>query len=129
MANANRRKWLRRLGLILGLIWAGWFTFLFLVLFGIGIQGDFPYLLVLLGDWRSWWLVAVPGVISFGSVVIAWKWERIGGAILVILGLVLICSLVVFSIKLILLAAGFPLLVSGVLFILSWREGRKKDEK
>jgi len=58
-------------------------------------------------------------IIIFGAIAIAWKWELIGGILLIIIGMSGI-NLPVFM---------FPLLASGIVFIISWREGRQFAEK
>lgn len=122
--NSKRRKWLRLVGLILGIIGAGGLALIVWV--------------VLAFSWGRivepihWLYVLVSGLIIIGSVAVAWKWELIGGVALIVEGLppIVIGTLWVtqyglFALFLLVLPVGLPLLICGILFTLSWREGQK----
>jgi len=60
----------------------------------------------------------------FGSVAVAWKWKLVGGVVLIVEGIYLIIW------DTITIMSGIPmlhlsLLVAVILFILSWRKGRR----
>lgn len=121
----NRRKWLKRIGLIIGLVWASlWTVFVVASAWSEG-----------LGPVTSEAVVAsavlVSGVLFlWGSLVIAWKRGLVGGILLVIAGLLVVIGypLAVASridpvgIILIVVLMGLPPMVAGLLFILSWRK-------
>jgi len=100
--NGNWRRRLKRDALMTGIIGAGLSSFfiLFTMLFTTGYECrpgmwsiDLPRLLL---------FGVLPLVLFFGSVAVAWRWERVGGILLVIEGL-----------------PNPPLLLSGILFLLS----------
>ena len=119
----NRRKWLRRAGLIVGLVGAGGLTL---------------FILATTETLFTWY--AVPTVLVLGlpflaMVAVAWKWPLIGGILLIATGLFwtvwravtipptpypFLLPLLVWGI----LPVSLPLLASGILFLLSW-EGRR----
>lgn len=72
----------------------------------------------------------LPGLINLAGAAIAWQWGLIGGIILIILGL-FDFFLYLSSLGLELLAfiyalpSGFPLLLAGCLFIISWWKVKK----
>ena len=98
-----RRKRLRRNGLIAGITGAGLSTFFVLLTVGFNCV-------------KEWWepaslelpaSVVATALLLFGSVAVAWRWERIGGVFLMVEG--------VFS----------PLLMlSGILFLFSAKEAQ-----
>ncbi len=119
--NSNRRKWLRRAGLITGLLWAGLWTFFGFasgIVEGLGLLGTLIHTLV-------------PGMVFLASVAFAWKWELIGGVVLIIEGLLVAVLYPIMAadlietgvIALVLLTMGLPPLAAGVLYLLSCREG------
>ena len=66
-------------------------------------------------------------VASIASVVIAWRWESIGGPVLIFWGLAFTSIAYItsrphqtFS----MLVTGVPLLISGLLYLVSWWSGR-----
>ncbi len=70
-------RWLRIIALGLAFLWAGWWTF-----FGLasGISEGLPPLGVLIHT-------TVPGLIFLAVVLIAWRWDLIGGTLLILAGL------------------------------------------
>jgi prolipoprotein diacylglyceryltransferase len=77
----------------------------------------------------------VPSFVLTGILIVAWKWEKIGGIILTVVGIVL--SILVFMLNfkrnhslwmslLIVLMICIPFVVAGVLFIIS--DYRKRKE-
>ena len=124
--DSKRRSLLRRVGLIIGLAGAAWW-----ILGGISIVAGFseemdpvqilPHVLL--------------GLIFLVSVAVAWRPELFGGVLLVIEGLFMAVSSPIIAYHCeemtlisILMTMGLPFLISGALFILSWREGRKHPE-
>ena len=83
----------------------------------------------------DWLIGAAPGPLVFGNVVVARKWPLVGGVLLILEGSLLLVPLVIgfqLSASLPLLLSygvvALPLLASGVLFLLSWREWRKSPK-
>jgi hypothetical protein len=78
----------------------------------------------------------IPSFILLGSLIIAWKWEKVGGIILTIIGLAFSIFIFVFNYKrnhfpamtclLQALVVAMPFVLAGILFILS--HYRKKKE-
>ena len=96
------------LALILGLIGAGVWTLAMVGLFSVNLL----FILVVLIPWVG--------------LALAWKRPFIGGVVLIVVGSVTAYALVgLRGGDILFLLAGLPFLVCGVLFILSWREGRE----
>ena len=110
---------LRRAGFIVGIITACLLV-LFLILSINGmLRGDLFGIL---------FYVVIPGVLLFGSLIVALKWTFIGGILVISEGL----FLTVLTLKTQLVLFGLLLLASGYLFILSWRVRHKllnKEQK
>jgi hypothetical protein len=81
------------------------------------------------------WLmhILVPGGIFILSTLVAWRWEGIGGVLLVLEGLVALGLIVrafvwgsftVSNLVLMCLTLGLPPLAAGVLFVICWRKSR-----
>ena len=81
------------------------------------------------------WLmhILVPGGIFILSTLVAWRWEGIGGALLVLEGLValgfivrafLLRNVTASTLVLMCLTLGLPPLAAGILFLICWRESR-----
>ncbi|GAI46635.1 unnamed protein product, partial [marine sediment metagenome] len=70
------------MGLILGLVWAGWW-----MLFGIvsGIVEGLDFVGVLAHT-------ALPGLIFLASVIVVWWWKFIGGIVLIVEGLFILIA-------------------------------------
>jgi len=120
MVDSRRRRRLRPIGLIIGLVAAAWWLYSGIA-WGTGQELDFVEALL---------HTALPGLIFLVSVAVAWKWESAGGVLLVVEGLfVTIVGPMTFkhcpqmTIVLLLLTGSLPLLAAGLLLILSWREG------
>jgi len=78
----------------------------------------------------------IPSFVLVALLIVAWKWEKIGGIILTIVGLVF--SVFVFILNLgrnhsvwislsIVLMICFPFVIAGVLFIISSRKKKKES--
>jgi hypothetical protein len=121
----KRRKRLRRAGLIVGLSAAVWW-----LLFGIVSGNDMG--LDFIGSLLH---TALPGLIFLVNIAIAWKWESIGGMLLIVEALVTLAILSIITnhcpqmnAALILLTMSLPLLLSGILFVISRKEGKKQNK-
>ncbi len=112
------RKWLRRTGLVTGSLSVGLLSSLaampFLVGTYSGSVSEEPSL-------SFGMAVVVPGLTIAVSLAIAWKWELIGGSLLVLDSLVWL--LVAWAFFYVPLQFCLPLLASGILFLVSWRIG------
>ena len=119
----------------LALLWAGWWLF-----FGlasglgeeiIGLMRDQPLLQDLSGLHVGPVLLraAWPGLVFLLSVVVAWRWETIGGALLVFEGLLVLVAyplmtyrhMLPVTILFVVLTMALPPLVAGALFLASRR--------
>ncbi|MBA7477734.1 hypothetical protein ES707_13148 [subsurface metagenome] len=129
MVNSGRRRWLRRVGLIIGLVWAVlWTIFLGASALSHGFGPITSEALVAS-------VVLASGVlILWLSIVIAWKRELVGGILLIVAGLLVIIGYPVgaagridpVGIVLVVVIMGLPPVVAGLLFLLSWREERRR---
>lgn len=70
----------------------------------------------------------IPSFILLAALLIAWKWEMVGGIIFIIIGLILSSFLFVHNYKMneslwltlgIVLIMGFPFVLAGILFVFS----------
>jgi len=118
-ANDRAGSWMRWIARVLSLLCGAWWTF-----FGVasGLAEGLDPVGILIH-------AAVPGLILLISALIAWRWERVGGALLALEGLVVLVgypllvrgrfpiSTVVFM----LLTMAAPLLIPGLLFLVTWR--------
>ncbi|MFC1861789.1 hypothetical protein ACFLX6_00640 [Chloroflexota bacterium] len=143
------RKWLRRIGLILGLLGAVWAA---VISFGfVALQAAFGYDPV---PSEAWLVGIVAGLTVIGGVAIAWKWELIGGILLIAEApfMLLIVFFVEFlagmgrpyyysggySVGYILgqltsearmsAISNSPVAISGILLLLSWWIGRRQTK-
>ncbi len=125
----NRRRWLRRIGLIIGLVWAGLWT-VFVAASSLS-EGFGP----VTGEAVIASSVLVLGVLFlWGSLVITWKRELVGGILLVTAGLLVVIGYPLgatsridpVGIVLVMVIMGLPPVFAGLLFILSWREERRR---
>lgn len=115
--------WQRSAALVLMII-----AIVFWLWFGIGSAyvekaGPFNWLMHIL----------VPGGIFILSTLVAWRWEKIGGALLVLEGLVALGFIgraflwgrfTASSLVLMCLTLGLPPLAAGILLLICWRESR-----
>ena len=105
---------------IIALVWAGWWVF-FGLASGIG-EGLDPIGVVV--------HTAVPGLIFLVLAIIAWLREDIGGALLVLAGLVIMViyplmargSLSISTILVAMALLALPLLIAGGLCLACWRQ-------
>ena len=126
IAKHDRRNWLRRAGLILGLVGAG-----------IGIPTSF---LSCLAAFQLAWSLEVGYVVfswlmHWAILLVASRWALVGG-VLLILDSSLVATFLFLGhqwsgwnvLSVLFLSVLLLLLTSGVLFILSWKEGQKHGE-
>ena len=127
--NSKWRSWLRRVSLIIGLVWAVLWT-MFLGASALS-QGFGP----ITNEALVASVVLASGVlILWLSIVIAWKRELVGGILLTVAGLLVIIGYPVgaagridpVGIVLVVVIMGLPPVFAGLLFILSWREERRR---
>lgn len=116
---------MRYIARALALIWAGWWAF-----FG-------PASALVEGLDRVGVLIhtAMPGLVFLVSAIIAWKWETVGGVLLVLEGIMVLIAhaamtygrFPLLTIIFVLLAMALPPWVAGILFLANWRrsEGRR----
>jgi hypothetical protein len=110
----NTVKWMRYGARGIALIWAGWWT-LFGLLAGIGegydLSGVFLHTLV-------------PGLVFLAAAVIAWRWEVIGGILLLLEGS---GTLIMFWFARTIegfATLALPPLVAGLLFLANWMRAK-----
>ena len=129
--NSKWQSWLRRVGLIIGLVWAVLWT-MFLGASALS-QGFGP----ITNEALVASVVLASGVlILWLSIVIAWKRELVGGILLIVAGLLVIIGYPVgaagridpVGIVLVVVIMGLPPVVAGLLFLLSWREERRRSK-
>lgn len=113
-------KWMLRIARCLALVWAS-----VIALFGLVSGATRPGLIGILMNAPN----ALPGVGFLICVALAWRWEALGGAILVVEGLLVFPIFMSFGrppsmILPVMLALGLPPLLAGWLFIASWRRSR-----
>jgi len=105
--------------LIIGIAWTLTYTGVWLSSYASAVShGDYSLGLIL--------LIVVP-IITFGGLAIAWKRSFIGGVVLIIGGLFLAAySPAIHVSAAAIVVTSLPPVASGVLFLLSWREGRRQ---
>lgn len=69
---------------------------------------------------------ALPWAFLLGFVYIAWRWELVGGSLIVLMGLFTLFFFKGFEHPFVLFAITIPLVVFGSFFIISWYLTRKK---
>ncbi len=126
IAKRNRRTRLRRAGLILGFV-------------GAGIGSPTSFLSCLAAFQLAWSLevgyVVFSWLMHWAILLVASKWALVGGVLLILDSSLLATFLFPGHqwsgwnmLSVLFLSVFLLLLASGVLFILSWREGRKHGE-
>lgn len=115
--------WARRVALVISLAWAAWWTYFGLAsTFGAGLP---------LGQALS--QIAVPGLLFLAMALLAWRWEAIGGGLLVLVGsliltaypIMMMGSLPFDTILWFVMTIALPPLVAGWLFLLHWWRNRE----
>jgi hypothetical protein len=108
---------------ILGILWAGFWTW-FGAASGIA-EGLTPF-----GVLRY---AAVPGLVFVLLLVIAWRWEAVGGGLLVLIGILIAVAypmlfrrLSALTIFLTDLTLALPPLLAGLLFVFHWWSGKPR---
>lgn len=117
-------KWFRYSARTLGLLWTGWWTF-FGLASGLG-EGLDPVGVVV--------HTTMPGLIFLVTVIVAWRWEAIGSILLILEGVLVALAypvmtsgrMPVATIVFVLLTMALPPLVSGVLWLASWRRSLRQ---
>ena len=107
--------WMRGIARGLALIWAAWWTIFGLLSgAGEGVRG-------LLANAPN----ALPGLAFLVSAAVAWKWEAVGGGLLILEGVIVLVAYPMMThgrfplstITLVLLTMALPPLVAGILFL------------
>ena len=111
---------MRNIGRSVALVWAG-----LIALFGLVSGATRPGLIGILMNSPN----ALPGVGFLICVALAWRWEALGGAVLLAEGLLVFPIFMSFGRPLsliwpVMLALALPPLVAGLLFVGSWRKSR-----
>ena len=70
-------------------------------------------------------LNALPWLLLFVFVYIAWRWELVGGILVIAMGVFTIFFFDVFKSTVVLFAISIPLIILGILFIINWYINRK----
>ena len=111
-----RDNWMRYAARALTMLWAGWWT-LFGLLAGIG-EGLDP-----VGVFMH---VVVPGLVFLVAALIAWRWEPVGAALLVLEGLATPFWFWFARTPEGFLLLALPPLLAGGLFIADWLQSRRQ---
>lgn len=108
-------------GKVLALLWAGWWTF-----FAVAVvisEGGNPWNVLRFG----WWLTLIP----LGIALIALRWEKVGGILLVIAGVAaavlypVLATASIGTIVFMFLAMAAPPLAAGILLLVGSRKARE----
>lgn len=130
VTNSRGQRWLNWSGLITGILGAGGLT-----LFVYSVALDW---MIRLPEPVAWLDITACGLLLYGSVFVAWKRRGTGGIILIVSNAVVSAPHSILAMRMEFgglgmlffeMPASTLLLVSGVLFLLSWREGRKLLKK
>ncbi len=115
-------QWMRLAAKIIGVTWAGWWTYFF---WGVGIAQGLPGLQLVL---RALW----PAALFFAVAALAWVSDLWGGIVMVATGVVLVVlvmldmlgteAMAAFSV--VLLTTAQPPLTAGSLLLLAWNRTR-----
>ena len=113
-------RWMRNIGRGVALVWAS-----VIALFALVSGAPRPGLIGILMNFPN----ALPEVGFLICVALAWRWEALGGAVLLAEGLLVFPIFMSFGrpvslIWPVMLALGLPPLVAGLLLIGSWRKSR-----
>lgn len=120
LSSEKTQHWLQTAARLVALIWAGWWVF-------FGVASGFSEGLEPLGILIH---TAVPGLIFLALAIIAWFREGIGGALLIIAGLLIIVlypimahgSLSLTTILITVVMLALPPLLAGALCLACWRQ-------
>ncbi len=118
----RRINWMRLIARSLAVAWGGfwvWFGLASGISEGIGFMGTLIH-------------TAMPGLILLASAFFAWRWERTGGALLVVEGLIITAAyplsfgprFPLATVIFVLLTMALPPIAAGVLFLLDFRRSR-----
>ncbi|MDD5182472.1 MAG: hypothetical protein PHC66_04905 [Candidatus Nanoarchaeia archaeon] len=68
----------------------------------------------------------IPNFLLIGILVVAWKWERIGGILFIVLGIVFTLFFQTYQNIMSFLLISGPVFLVGILFIVDWYIANKK---
>ncbi|MDY7039271.1 MAG: hypothetical protein SVX38_00220 [Chloroflexota bacterium] len=124
--------WLRRLGWVILLLAAGFWTLFTGGEVVSGLVSDDPEAATaLVGGLMEFAVFAVP---LWVGAILVWRWPPVGAALLLLDGVVLMITFVVrvltfyvspAALVMTALTLGLPPLASGLLFLVAWRRGKK----
>jgi len=124
--NNNRTtKWMRYAARTLALLWAGWWVF-FGLASGLG-EGLSPVGILI--------HTALPGLVFLVSVALAWRWETVGGVVLILEGVFVLIAYPVMTydhfplatIIFVLLTMALPPLAAGLLLLISGQKSKAPE--
>jgi len=72
---------------------------------------------------------AIPWAFLLGFILIAWRWELIGGSLIILMGLFTLFFFRGFEHPFVLFVITIPLIVFGSFFIISWYLTKKHKQK
>jgi hypothetical protein len=98
---------------------------LFISMFALDVFGEysFPEILIAL------FMHLIPSFILIIILVVAWKWERIGGILYIMLSILFTLFFRTYQDIIVFLLISFPVLLTGILFILNSRKEKKETKK
>ena len=119
--DSRKRKWIRFSARVLILCWVGFWGF-----FLVATLLSEPFQVT------AFTPMAIYLLFFIAPVFVAWRWERIGGVLLLIIGHLimfgypLVMSRSLSTVAMIYLTMAFPPLIAGLLFFISGRKSIKK---
>ena len=97
----------------------------FISIFALDVFGEYKFPLVLV----ALFMHLIPTFIIIILLLIAWKWEKVGGIIFIILGLLFTLLFRTYEHPLSFLIISGPVFLIGFLFLMSKLKGKKKETK
>lgn len=106
--------------------WLYWMPRILAILYVLFLS---VFALDVFGEYETWWETSValfmhliPSFVLVGLIFVAWRWKWVGGALLLILGIVFTIFFKTYRDLIVFLLISGPLFLIGVLFLV----GRKK---
>jgi len=110
-------KWLPR---ILGILFI-----CFISLFSFDVFGEYGFPIVLV----ALFMHLIPSLVLAGILAVAWKWEKIGGILFLILGIVFTLFFHTYEDLIVFLIVSLPVFLIGILFLINSRRKNVKKKK
>ena len=98
---------------------------LFISMFAMDVFGEYSFPLVLV----ALFMHLIPSFILIILLVVAWKWERVGGILFLVLFVVFTFWFDLYKHIISFLLIGLPVLIVGILFLISSKVNKKKIVK